>query len=316
MNTNQLVIRSIKAQAESILAMSEMDENPYQRAIDLIISSKGKLIFTGMGKSGIIAQKLAATYSSTGIPSFFVHPGEAYHGDLGMIEEFDVLFAFSNSGETSELINMLKYSRARSVIGISKSNQSTLARYSSVHLECKVNKEICPLNLAPTTSTTAALVMGDAMCTAIMEITEFQEADFARFHPGGALGKRLYLRLSDLVVNNERPVVHSDSTISEIIVEITKKRLGLVVVVDDEQVSGIVTDGDIRRMLEGTLELSSIRARDIMNKTPYMLAADTLAVEAANLMAEKKISQIVVGSKDNYIGVVHLHDLNREGIIA
>jgi len=309
MNTNQLVIRSIKAQAESILAMSEMDENPYQRAIDLIISSKGKLIFTGMGKSGIIAQKLAATYSSTGIPSFFVHPGEAYHGDLGMIEEFDVLFAFSNSGETSELINMLKYSRARSVIGISKSNQSTLARYSSVHLECKVNKEICPLNLAPTTSTTAALVMGDAMCTAIMEITEFQEADFARFHPGGALGRSLLTKAKDLKVN-EVPFVKNDATIHDVLLKISEGRLGLACVGDINNVEGVITDGDVRRALNEHTSFHTLKAADIASYNPVFVDENTGLSELNRIFREKKILSLLVGSKENLSGVVQFYDIH------
>lgn len=309
MNTNQLVIRSIKAQAESILAMSEMDENPYQRAIDLIISSKGKLIFTGMGKSGIIAQKLAATYSSTGIPSFFVHPGEAYHGDLGMIEEFDVLFAFSNSGETSELINMLKYSRARSIIGISKSHQSTLARYSSVHLECRVDKEICPLNLAPTTSTTAALVMGDALCTAIMEITDFQEADFARFHPGGALGRSLLTKAKDLKVN-EVPFVKNDTTIHDVLLKISEGRIGLACVGDINNVEGVITDGDVRRAFTEHTSFHTLKAADIASCNPVFVDENTGLSELNRIFREKKILSLLVGSKENLSGVVQFYDIH------
>ena len=190
MDINQHIIQSIRAQANSLLHMAGQDRNDYQRAVELIDGMSGKLIFTGMGKSGIIARKLAATYSSTGIPSFFVHPGEAYHGDLGMIEASDVLFAISNSGHTPELLNVLQYSRTKHVIGLSQSHDSALAQFSTVHLECKVDKEICPLNLVPTTSTTAALVMGDAICAALMELRKFTKDDFAKFHPGGTFSKR------------------------------------------------------------------------------------------------------------------------------
>ena len=309
MKTNQLVIRSIKAQAESIISMTEMDENPYDRVIDLIISSKGKIIFTGMGKSGIIAQKLAATYSSTGIPSFFVHPGEAYHGDLGMIEEFDVLFAFSNSGETSELINMLKYSRAKNIIGVSKSNLSTLARYSTIHLECRVDKEICPLNLAPTTSTTAALVMGDAICTAIMDITNFQEADFARFHPGGALGRNLLTKAKDLKVDKV-PFVMSDATIHDVLLKISEGRLGLVCVGDRNNVEGVITDGDVRRALSNNNYFHTLKAAEIASPNPVFVDENTGLSEMNRIFREKKILSILVGSKENLSGVVQFYDIH------
>ena len=308
MNANELVIKSIKAQAKSILKMSNMDENPYRQAIDSIISSKGKVVFTGMGKSGIIAQKLAATYSSTGIPSFFVHPGEAYHGDLGMIEESDVLFAFSNSGETSELINMLKYSRAKIIIGVSKSNQSTLARYSSVHLECRVDKEICPLNLAPTTSTTAALVIGDAICAAIMEITNFREADFAKFHPGGTLGRSLLTKAKDLKVKKV-PFVDSDATLHELLLKISEGRLGLVCLGDKNNVEGLITDGDVRRAINESPSFGTLIASNIATRTPVFVDENTGLSEMNRIFREKKILSILVGSKQNLSGVVQFYDI-------
>ena len=308
MNVNQLVLRSIKAQAHSILEMSILDENPYQEAIDLINSSKGKLIFTGMGKSGIIAQKLAATYSSTGVPSFFVHPGEAYHGDLGMIEEFDVLFAFSNSGETSELINMLKYSRSKKIIGVSKSNQSTLASYSTVHLECKVDKEICPLNLAPTTSTTAALVMGDAICAAIMEITSFKETDFAKFHPGGSLGRSLLTKAKDLMVT-EVPFVNRNATIHEVLLKISEGRLGLVCLGDKNNVEGVITDGDIRRALNHSKTFNTLIASSIATRNPVFVDDNTGLSEMNRIFREKKILSILVGSEQSLSGVVQFYDI-------
>ena len=308
MNVNTLVVSSIKAQAESILAMAELDNNPYQKAVDLIVSAKGKLIFTGMGKSGIIAQKLAATYSSTGVPSFFVHPGEAYHGDLGMIEEADVLFAFSNSGETSELINMLKYSRSRIIIGVSKSNESTLARYSTVHLECKVDKEICPLNLAPTTSTTAAIVMGDAICAAIMEMSNFSENDFAKFHPGGSLGRSLLTKAKDLKLDTV-PFVDGNADVHEILLKISEGRLGLVCVGKRNGVEGIITDGDVRRALSNHSAFESLKAKTIASSNPIFVDENTGLSEMNRIFREKKILSLLVGSKKNLKGVVQFYDI-------
>lgn len=309
MNVNKLVVSSIKAQAESILAMAELDKNPYQKAVDLIVSAKGKLIFTGMGKSGIIAQKLAATYSSTGVPSFFVHPGEAYHGDLGMIEEADVLFAFSNSGETSELINMLKYSRSRTVIGVSKSKDSTLARYSTVHLECKVDKEICPLNLAPTTSTTAAIVIGDAICAAIMEMSNFSENDFAKFHPGGSLGRSLLTKAKDLKLDTV-PFVDGNANIHDILLKISEGRLGLVCVGNRNSVEGIITDGDVRRALSNHSSFETLKAKSIASTNPIFVDENTGLSEMNRIFREKKVLSLLVGSKQHLKGVVQFYDIH------
>jgi len=308
MNVNELVIKSIKAQAESIFSMSKADDNSYQEAVKLIINAKGKLIFTGMGKSGIIAQKLAATYSSTGVPSFFVHPGEAYHGDLGMIEESDVLFAFSNSGETSELINMLKYSRSKTVIGVSSSSVSTLAHYSKVHLECKVDKEICPLNLAPTTSTTAALVIGDAICAAIMSISNFSEGDFARFHPGGSLGRSLLTKAGDLKFDRV-PFVQDDATVHEILLKISEGRLGLVCVGRRDNVQGIITDGDVRRALSANSNMDSLSAKSIASLDPIFVDENMGLNEMNKIFTEKKVLSLLVGSQNDLKGVVQLYDI-------
>lgn len=309
MNINELVLSSIRAQSESILAMAQMDCNSYHKAIELIISSKGKLIFTGMGKSGIIAQKLAATYSSTGVPSFFVHPGEAYHGDLGMIEETDTLFAFSNSGETVELINMLKYSRSKNIIGVSKSNESTLARYSKVHLECKVDREICPLNLAPTTSTTAALVIGDAICAVIMQLTSFSESDFAKFHPGGTLGRSLLTKARDLKID-EVPFVNRDTSVHKVLLEMSEGRLGLVCVGSKVNVEGIITDGDIRRALTNIDGFTSLKAADIASKNPIFVDDSTGLSEMNQIFRANKVLSLLVGSKDNLLGVVQFYDVH------
>lgn len=308
----------LHVESEAIIALENRVGSDFFESVKAIRNSKGRVVITGIGKSAAIAQKIVATLNSTGTPSLFMHAADAVHGDLGMIQNDDIVIAISKSGNTPEIkvLAPLLKSGGNILIAMVGKLDSFLAREADHVLDISIEKEACPNNLAPTTSTTAQLVMGDMLAVCLLKSRGFTSSDFARFHPGGALGKRLYLRLSDLVVNNEKPMVNSNSTISEIIVEITKRRLGLVVVVDDQKISGIITDGDIRRMLEGTPDLQSLKAKDIMNPKPFVLGADTLAAEAAKHMAERKISQIVVGSTDNYIGVVHIHDLNREGIIA
>ena len=268
MSINNRTIASIEAQAKSILDLAQHDTNDYESVVAIIMGCKGKLIFTGMGKSGIIARKLAATFSSTGVPSFFVHPGEAYHGDLGMIEAADVLFAFSNSGETAELINLLKYSRSKNVIGMSNDHNSTLARYSKVHLECKVDKEICPLNLAPTTSTTAALVIGDAICATVMELSGFSEEEFAALHPGGTLGKSLLTKAKDLMIT-EVPFVKPADSLQEVLLKISEGRLGLACIGSRTNVLGIITDGDIRRAIENAQDSGNLVASKWAQKNQF-----------------------------------------------
>ena len=274
MSINNRTIASIEAQAKSILDLAQNDTNDYESVVEIIMECKGKLIFTGMGKSGIIARKLAATFSSTGVPSFFVHPGEAYHGDLGMIEAADVLFAFSNSGETAELINLLKYSRSKSVIGMSNDHNSTLASYSKVHLECKVDKEICPLNLAPTTSTTAALVIGDAICATVMELSGFSEEEFAALHPGGTLGKSLLTKAKDLMIT-EVPFVKPTDSLQEVLLKISEGRLGLACIGSRNDVLGIITDGDIRRAMENAKDSGNLVAEQMGSKNPIFIEPQT-----------------------------------------
>jgi arabinose-5-phosphate isomerase len=309
MSLNKRVIAAIKAQANSILDMANRDQNDYDSAIDLIQNMRGKLVFTGMGKSGIIARKLAASFSSTGVPSFFVHPGEAYHGDLGMIEQDDVLFAFSNSGETPELINLLKYSRSKSVIGVSNSAESTLAGYAKVHLKCEVDKEICPLNLAPTTSTTAALVMGDAICAALMELSEFSADDFARFHPGGSLGRSLLTKAKDLMITDV-PFVGSNEPFHEVLLKVSEGRLGLACVGSANDVQGIITDGDIRRAISKTNAPQQLVASEIATASPVFISEGTGLNEMNLLFREKKIVSVLVGSKTDLKGVVQFYDVH------
>lgn len=308
MDINKRTVQSIAAQAQSILDMSRRDANNYELAAKLILSAKGKLVFTGMGKSGIIARKLAATFSSTGVPSFYVHPGEAYHGDLGMIESEDVIFAFSNSGETTELLNLLKYSRAKQIIGVSQSHESALAGYSTVHLECKVDKEICPLNLAPTTSTTAALVMGDALCSTIMELNSFSKADFAQFHPGGTLGKSLLTKARDVMTKNV-PFVSENEGLHEVLLKVSEGRLGLVCIGHTNEVKGIITDGDIRRAIAGAPNPTALIARDIGTPQPVFIDENLGLTEMNNIFLEKKIVSVLVGSPNDLKGVVQFYDI-------
>jgi arabinose-5-phosphate isomerase len=263
-----------------------------------------------MGKSGIIARKLAATFSSTGVASFFVHPGEAYHGDLGMIEEKDVIFAFSNSGETPELMNLLKYSRTQNVIAVTHSHQSALAGLSKVHLECRVDKEICPLNLAPTTSTTAALVMGDAICASIMELTKFSENDFAQFHPGGTLGKSLLTKAKDLMTT-QVPFVQKTDALHDILLKISEGRLGLVCVGGNARVEGVITDGDIRRAIAHSSEPNTLIASEIATTNPVFIEEGMGLNDMNVLFREKKIVSLLVGSKTNFKGVVQFYDLHK-----
>lgn len=309
MSINKLTVQSIEAQAKSLLDMAQYDSNDYEAAVNLIMSCRGKLVFTGMGKSGIIARKLAATFSSTGVASFFVHPGEAYHGDLGMIEEKDVIFAFSNSGETPELMNLLKYSRTQNVIAVTHSHQSALAGLSKVHLKCRVDKEICPLNLAPTTSTTAALVMGDAICASIMELTKFSENDFAQFHPGGTLGKSLLTKAKDLMTT-QVPFVQKTDALHDILLKISEGRLGLVCVGGNARVEGVITDGDIRRAIAHSSEPNTLIASEIATTNPVFIEEGMGLNDMNVLFREKKIVSLLVGSKTNFKGVVQFYDLH------
>lgn len=309
MDINKRTRDSIQAQGKSIIEMAERDTNDYQAAVDLIASCTGKLVFTGMGKSGIIARKLAATYSSTGVPSFFVHPGEAYHGDLGMIEEHDVLFAFSNSGTTAELINLLKYSRTKNVIGVSNSHDSTLASFSTVHLECKVDREICPLNLAPTTSTTAALVIGDALCATLMQQRNFTEGDFAKFHPGGTLGRGLLTKAKD-IMKLDVPFVAPDEALQEVLLKISEGRLGLACIGSAENVLGVITDGDVRRAIAKAGDSTQLVAKEIGTASPVFIDENMGLNDMNRLFRERKIVSVLVGHKESLKGVVQFYDVH------
>jgi len=275
-------------------------------------------VISGIGKSAVIAQKIVATLNSTGTPSIFMHAADAIHGDLGIVQQDDVVMIISKSGESPEikvLVPLIKNFK-NILIGMVGSIESYLAGQSDIILNTTVAQEACPNNLAPTTSTTAQLVMGDAMAICLMEMKGFNSDDFAKFHPGGTLGKKLYLRVADLYLKNEKPKLAKDGSLKEVIVEISSKRLGATAVVDNNDILlGIITDGDLRRMLEKNISLDGVIAADIMTTTPKSIGPEELAVDALDLMRKRSITQLVVVENGKYLGFIHLHDLIREGLI-
>lgn len=283
-----------------------------------IAVSKGRLIVSGIGKSAIIAKKIVATFNSTGTPAIFMHAGDAIHGDLGMVQQEDIIIVISKSGDSPEIKLLVPLIRGfgNLLIAMVGNMDSFLAGQAAIVLNTTVDQEACPINLAPTTSTTAQMVMGDTLAVCLMEMKGFGKSDFARYHPGGALGKRLFLRVADLASLNQKPSVKPAAGIREVIVEMTNKRLGVTAVVnDDEFVEGIITDGDLRRMLEREERFESLKASDIMSKTPVTVDEDTLAVDALEVMKARDINQLIVVSNKGYRGIIHIHDIIREGII-
>lgn len=311
-------LRSLTLQARSISDLQAFTGEEFAKAVTLVAESPGRLVVSGIGKSAIIAQKIVATLNSTGTAAIFMHAADAIHGDLGMIRKDDVVMVISKSGDSPEikvLIPLLK-SFGNKLIGMVGNTQSYLAQHCDIMINSTVSQEACPNNLAPTSSSTAQMVMGDALAICLMELKGFNSADFARYHPGGTLGKKLYLRVADLVEGNQQPRVYADTPVKEVILEITKKRLGAAAVTDrDSAITGIVTDGDIRRMLEKHDNISGLSATDIMGTNPRTINAEALAVEALETMRENNISQLLVVDNGKYAGIVHLHDLVREGII-
>ena len=314
----QVALKTIELQASSIAGLAAFINDDFEKAVHAIASGKGRVVVSGIGKSAVIAQKIVATFNSTGTPSLFMHAADAIHGDLGMIQETDVVIIISKSGESPEiklLVPLIK-NFGNILVGIVGSAESYLAKNCTFFLNSTVEQEACPNNLAPTTSTTAQLVMGDALAVCLMELKGFQPEDFAKFHPGGMLGKKLYLRVADLSINNEKPKVLANQSLKEVIVEMTAKRLGITAVVDVENnLLGIITDGDLRRMLEKTTAIDLVKAGDIMTANPKTIGPDELAVVALDLLRQKEISQLVVINIGKYAGIIHLHDLLREGLI-
>ena len=309
---------TIRMEAAAVAALEELLDDQFEKAAELIFACKGRLVVSGIGKSAIIAQKMVATLNSTGTPAIFLHAADAIHGDLGMVQEQDVVMIISKSGESPEVKMLLSFIRnfGNPLIGLVGNLQSVLARQSDIVLNTTVSQEACVNNLAPTSSTTAQMVMGDALAITLMEMRGFGSEDFARFHPGGTLGKKLYLRVQDLYIHNEQPRVGVDASLHTVIIEITSRRLGATAVTNEEDVLlGIITDGDLRRMLEKNAMPDGITAKEIMTQHPKTIQADALAIEALDLMRNFDITQLVVTSGTKYLGFIHLHDLIREGII-
>lgn len=313
-----VALRTIQIQAASITGLTAFINNDFQTAVEKIAYGKGRLVVSGIGKSAIIAQKIVATLNSTGTASIFMHAADAIHGDLGMVQADDIIMLISKSGDSPEikvLVPLLK-NFGNLLIGMAGNTQSYLATHCDLLLNTTVEQEACPNNLAPTTSTTAQMVMGDALAVCLMELKGFNSSDFAKFHPGGTLGKKLYLRVADLIVENQKPAVKPGAAVKEVIVEITKSRLGAAAVINDKnEILGIVTDGDLRRMLEKNDSVNVLQAKDIMSSSPKSINSNALAAEALETMRNNNISQLIVLENDHYAGIVHLHDLVREGII-
>ena len=308
----------VSKEAASVAALGEMLDEGFEKAVELIFACKGRVVVSGIGKSAIVAQKIVATLNSTGTPAVFLHAADAIHGDLGMVQEQDIVLLLSKSGESPEIKVLLSLIRGfgNPLIGMVGNLQSVLARQSNIVLNTTIDQEACMNNLAPTSSTTVQMVMGDALAITLMEMRGFGSEEFARFHPGGTLGKKLYLRVQDVYVHNDCPRVTIDTALREVIIEITSKRLGAAAVTDEEGLLlGIITDGDLRRMLEKEGIRDGLKAGDIMTSNAKTVEADALAVEALDLMRVHDITRLVVTSGRHYLGFIDLNNLIREGII-
>lgn len=317
-NILQIAKHTISIESKAIANLINFLNKDFENAVKFILNSKGRVIVTGIGKSANIASKIVATLNSTGTPAVFMHAADAIHGDLGIVQKDDVVICISKSGSTPEikvLIPLIKDSKNK-IIAMTGNIDSYLAQQADFVLNTFIEQEACPNNLAPTTSTTAQLVMGDALAICLLEMKDFTSKDFAKYHPGGSLGKRLYLRVSDLVEKNEVPRVGLNENVTDVIIEISEKRLGATAVLGTNNIIvGIITDGDIRRMLKNHVDLTVLRAEDIMSKNPKSIDADAMAIEALDIMEANNITQLLVTENGTYKGVVHLHDLLKEGII-
>ncbi|RZS93138.1 KpsF/GutQ family sugar-phosphate isomerase [Aquimarina brevivitae] len=321
MNIQETIIsyakKTIAEEAQAIAYLESLINDEFAAAVSAIYNSKGRVIITGIGKSAIIASKIVATMNSTGTPAVFMHAADAIHGDLGNILDDDIVICISKSGNTPEikvLVPLIKNFK-NTLIGITANRGSYLGQEADYVLEAYVEKEACPNNLAPTTSTTAQLVMGDAVAVCLLHLKGFSSHDFAKYHPGGALGKKLYLRVHDITSKNQKPQVSPETDIKQVIVEMTEKRLGVTAVVENQEIIGIITDGDLRRMLTTNTSFEGLKAKDIMSKNPKSISNDAMAVDALEMLEENGISQLLAQDNGAYTGVVHIHDLMREGII-
>ena len=313
----QTAKETILLESAAIANLAKLLDENFEKAVNFILNSNGRVIVTGIGKSANIATKIVATFNSTGTPAIFMHAADAIHGDLGNVQENDVVICISKSGNTPEikvLVPLIK-NYGNKIIAITGNIDSFLGKNADFSLNTFVEKEACPNNLAPTTSTTAQLVMGDALAVCLQDLRGFSKKDFAKYHPGGALGKRLYLRVSDLIKNNQIPRVNVSDSIAKVIIEISERRLGVTAVLENEKIVGIITDGDLRRMLSKTTDINHFTAKDIMGKNPKTIQENAMAIAALEKLESNNITQIlVVDAQEKYIGVVHLHDLIKEGI--
>ena len=322
MNSTQSILElaksTINLESEAIANLTNLIDNDFTEAVKLIYNSKGRVIITGIGKSAIIANKIVATLNSTGTPAIFMHAADAIHGDLGLILKDDVVICISKSGNTPEikvLVPLIKRA-GNKMVAITGNKDSFLGQNADFVINAYVSKEACPNNLAPTTSTTAQLVLGDALAVCLLNLRGFSSKDFAKYHPGGALGKRLYLRVRDLSSQNSKPQVSTSTLIKDVIIEISKNMLGVTAVTENKKIIGIITDGDLRRMLSENKDILSLKAENIMSKNPKSIQEDKMAIDAKQLMETHEITQLLVkNDNDEYAGVVHLHDLIKEGIV-
>lgn len=321
MKTNKNILeiarKTIESESNSIAKLADLLTDDFLKAVEIIFNSKGRLVVSGIGKSAIIAQKIVASMNSTGTPSLFLHASEAIHGDLGMVQPDDVVICISKSGNSPEikvLVPILKQF-GNSLIAITGNTTSFLAKGADFILDTTVDNESCPNNLAPTNSTTAQLVMGDALAVCLMELRDFKANDFAKYHPGGALGKKLLLRVGDMLDQSRQPEVAPDTNIKKVIFEISEKRLGVTAVIENNKLIGIITDGDIRRMLNNNDTFAHLTAKDIMTKNPKTIPLSSMVTDALNILEDFSITQLIVTDQEQYKGVLHLHDILKEGIV-
>ncbi len=320
-NIIDIAKRVLKIEAEAVAALAGKLNSDFEKAVDIIFNSKGRVVVTGMGKSGLVGKKIAATLASTGTPAFFLHPAEASHGDLGMVTSDDVIIAISNSGETEELIGLIPFLKRFNVglISMAGNPDSTLSKAADVTLDISVKEEACPMGVVPTASTTATMAMGDALAVALLTKRGFKEEDFASFHPGGSLGKKLFITVKDLMHSGDAlPIVSPDAPMIKATVEISSKRLGVAIVADkDNKILGIITDGDLRRGIEKWgKEFFDMKTGDVMTKNPKTISEDSLAVKALSIMEQYSITSIAVPDNEGRAkGIIHLHDILRQGIV-
>ena len=313
----ETALQTVQLEAKSIADLATFLDASFVETIELLNNCKGRLVFSGIGKSALIAQKIVATLNSTGTPSLFMHAADAIHGDLGTVQKDDIVLIISKSGESPEIKALVPYIKnfGNKLIGIVGNTSSYLASESDHILNTTVSAEACPNNLAPTSSTTAQLVMGDVIAVCLMQLKGFTSDDFGKYHPGGNLGKRLFLKVADLTSTDLKPTVEPHTPLKNVILEITKNRLGVAVVINNNEIVGVITDGDLRRMLEKTVNIENITAAEIMSHTPQVIDHQTLAVEAIDQMKQHEISHLIVTKEGSYYGILHIHELIKEGLI-